>query len=308
MFFAKKTIGIEINPVGVYCAALSGSAAAPRLLRIAMAPFPTATLKISLRDPNILEIQQFIDTLKAAHNLLLTPVTRLNVTLPDTVGRVMLLDMEGRFKSRAEALDMIRWKLKKSLPFDLNDTHLDYQQIGNRENGDMALLIALVSKTVISQYEELILAAGFTPTEIDFNSFNLHRPFAPRLEQFDDVTMISFFDSILSIMVFFNGELQFQRVKDLSGSLGVDSRVFMEINSSLIVFRDRFPERQLHTVACIAPPDVAGQFCSMVEEAVNVEPVLLEIKSAITPANDAPADQVALFPYTTAIGAAMRSL
>ena len=102
--------------------------------------------------------------------LLLYSGTRLSVTLPDTVGRIMMLDVEGRFKSRAEGLDIIRWKLKKSMPFDVADTHLDYQQLTVRENGDMALMVALVLAPVISQYEELLVAAGFMPSRIDFKS------------------------------------------------------------------------------------------------------------------------------------------
>ncbi len=308
MLFGKQSIGVEINPGGVTFAALSGNPRSPRLERVATAPFPAGTLKMSLRELNILEPERFVETIRAAHNLLISDRKRISVTLPDTVGRVMLLDMEGRFKSRSEALDMIRWKLKKNLPFDLADTHLDYQELTIRENGDMALLVALVSRSVITQYEELLLTAGFTPAQIDCNSFNLYRAFAPRLDQTDDLTMISFYGGLLSIMIFSNGTLEFQRIKDLSGSTGVDSRVFTEINSSLIVYRDRFPERAINMITCVAPPEIAPQFCGMVEEAVGGEPVLMEVKSAVVAGNDAPADQQALFPYTAAIGAAMRSL
>jgi type IV pilus assembly protein PilM len=220
----------------------------------------------------------------------------------------MMLDIEGRFKSRAEGLDIIRWKLKKNLPFDIADTHLDYQQLSVRENGDMALMVALVSRVVISQYEELLMAGGFTPACIDFNSFNLYRSFENRLAHQDDVTLIAFYDNTLSIMIFNDGLLEFQRVKELSGSSGVDSRVYMEINSSLKVYRDRYPERTVKQVSCIAPPDVAREFCGMVAEATGVEPALLEIKSMLRPSDSAPADQESLFPFTAAIGAALRSL
>jgi type IV pilus assembly protein PilM len=219
-----------------------------------------------------------------------------------------MLDVEGRFKSRAEGLDIIRWKLKKNIPFEIADTHLDYQQLKVRENGDMALMIALVSRAVIGQYEELLVSAGFTPARIDFNSFNLYRAFESRLEPQDDVTLISFYEGTLSILVFAEGVLEFQRNKDLSGSRGVDSRVYMEINSSLMVYRDRFPERTIQHVSCVAPPDVAGEFCAMVAEAVGFAPTLLEVKTIVKPADTAPADQEALYPYTTAIGAALRSL
>ena len=46
----------------------------------------------------------------------------------------------------------------------------------------------------------------------------------------------------------------------------------------------------------------------MVEEATGVEPALLEIKSVVPPSDSAPADQESLYPFTTAIGAALRSL
>jgi type IV pilus assembly protein PilM len=308
MLFSRTSLGVEINPSGVAFALLGGSSAAPLLERVSFAPLAPGTLRVSLREANILEPQSFSEAVRNAHNLLLHSGTRLSLTLPDTVGRVMMLDVEGRFKSRAEGLDIIRWKLKKNLPFDIADTHLDYQQLSVRENGDMALMVALVSRAVITQYEELLVGAGFTPARIDFNSFNLYRAFENRLASQDDVTLITFYDSTLSIMVFANGILEFQRVKELPGSDGVDSRVYMEINSSLKVYRDRFPEWTVKNASCVAPPDVAREFCGMVAEASGVEPALLEIKTAVKPSDSAPADQESLSPYTAAIGAALRSL
>ena len=266
------------------------------------------SLRVSLREANILDPGAFCTALRNAHNLLLYKGTRLSITLPDAVGRIMMLDVEGRFKSRAEGLDVIRWKLKKNLPFDAADTHLDYQQLGVRENGDMALMVALVSRTVISQYEEQIMAAGFTPVRIDFNSFNLYRAFENRLAPQDDLALISFYDNTLSFMIFSAGALEFQRNKELAGSTGVDSRVFMEINSSLKVYHDRFADRTVHYICCVAPPEVARDFCGMVAEATGIEPSLLELKSAVQPSDSAPADQETLFRFTTAVGAALRSL
>jgi type IV pilus assembly protein PilM len=308
MLFARKSLGVEINPSGVVFALLGGTSANPQLERVAAAPLPSGALKASLRELNIHDPQAFGDALRGAHNLLLYSGTRLSVTLPDSVGRVLLLDMEGRFKSRTEALDLIRWKLKKSLPFDLADTHLDYQQLTVRDNGDMALMVALVSKAVICQYEELIVAGGFVPARIDFNSFNLYRTFENRLSLQEDLAVISFYAGSLNVMIFADGILEFQRIKDMSASTGVDSRVYMEINSSLMVYRERFPDRVVQHVSCIAPPGVAVEFCEMVAEATGFDPILLEVKSAVTPSDTAPADQESLYPFTSAIGAALRSL
>jgi type IV pilus assembly protein PilM len=308
MLFSSKSLGVEISQSGVAFALLGGSAASPRLERVSYRPFAPGVLRVSLREQNVLDPAAFINSLKDAHNTLLYKGTRLSVTLPDTAGRIMLLDMEGRFKSRSEGLDMIRWKLKKNLPFDVADTHLDYQQLGIRDNGDMALLVVLVSRMVISQYEDLITEAGYVPARIDFNTFNLYRTFERSLSSHDIAALVSFYDTTLSIMIFTNGVPDFVRIKELSGTPAVDSRVYMEINSSFLVYRERFPDRVIQHVACIASPDIALDYCGMVTEATGYEAVLLETKSFVTPADAAPADQESLFPFTTAIGAAMRNL
>jgi len=308
MLFSGKSLGMEIGPSGVAFALLGGTVTAPRLERVSYRPFGPGVVRASLREQNILDTDTFTSHVKDAYNTLLHSGPRISVTLPDSVGHILLLDMEGRFKSRTEGLDMIRWKLKKSIPFEVADTHLDYQQLTMRENGDMALLVALVSRRVIGQYEESLVAAGLVPSRIDFNSFNLYRTFEQRLASLENCALVSYYDSILAIMIFANGIPEFVRVKELAGTPAVDSRVFMEITNSFLVHHERFPERVLQNVACIAPPDAATGFCDMVAEATGRVPVLLEAKAAVTPSDEAPADQTSLFPFTAAIGAALRSL
>ena len=306
MLFASNIIGVEISQYGVTCAVTSGRAASPRVERVASAPFASGVLQTSLREQNVLDPDAFVAGLKSAHNLLLCRSTRVAVSLPDSACRIMLFDLEGRFKNRSEALDLIRWKLKKSIPLDTADTHLDYQQLSVRENGDLALLVAIISRTVVSQYEDLIVKAGFSPARIDCNTFNICRVFERRLSLHEECILISFYGSTLSIVFFSQGIPEFIRSKDLSGTPATDSRVYMEINSSLLVYKERFPERSVQTVFCVAAPDVAQNFQDMVAEATDATPFLLETKGAVTPGNSAPGDQARLFPCTAAIGAALR--
>jgi type IV pilus assembly protein PilM len=307
MLFAINRIGVEISPQGVTCALISGAAASQRVEMVTHAPFAAGTLQASLRESNVKDTDAFVAGLKSACNQLLCTTTRVAVSLPDTACRIMLIDHEGRFKSHTEALDLIRWKLKKSIPFDNADTLIDYQQLAIRENGDLALLVAMASRSVISQYEDLITQAGFSPARIDCNTLNICRLFDKRLSLHDDVILISFYGSTLSIVAFAGGIPEFFRSKDLSGTAATDSRVYMEISSSFLVYKERFPELPMQTVFCCAPPDVARDFQSLVAEAIGLAPLLLETKEAVTPGNSAPGDQARLFPCTAAIGAALRS-
>jgi type IV pilus assembly protein PilM len=307
MLFSSNPIGVEINHHGVTCAVVTGAASAPRVERVAHASFAPHTLQVSLREPNVLNPDAFVAGLKAAYNQVLSTSTRVAVSLPDAACRMMLFDLEGRFKSRAEALDLIRWKLKKSIPLDVSDTHLDFQQLAVRDNGDLALLVAIISRTVITQYEDMITQAGLSPARIDCTTLNICRLFDRRLSLQDDCILISFYGSTLSIVAFAQGIPEFIRSKDLSGTPTIDNRVYMEINSSLLVYKERFPDRPVQSVFCMVAPDVAPGFQEMVSEATGIAPILLETKGVVTPGNSAPGDQIRLFPCTAAIGAAMRS-
>lgn len=308
MLFNRKSAGVEISSTGLAFALLEGSQSSPSLERLAFRPLPPGVLRPSLRELNILDGQAFSDKLREAHALLLHRGSRLSVTLPDSVGKVVILDLQERFKSRTEGLDIIRWKLKKNLPFDLSDCHLDYQVLNKRENGDLVLLVTLASRSVLEQYESLINAAGLSPAQIDLNAFNLYRTFERNLSLLDDGALITFYGSTLGIMFFFEGKPEFTRFKELSGTLDNAGRMYTEISSSLLVYRERFPERQIKNLHCIASPGLSKDFCDMLEELGGVKPVLLEVKSAVKPSKDVPANQEALFPYTAAIGAALRSL
>lgn len=307
MLFASNSIGIEISQQGVTCALTAGSAASPRVEKITHAPFSSGAIQASLREQNVLDPDAFVAGLKSAHSQLLCRSQRVALSLPDAACRIMLLDLEGRFKSRTEALDLIRWKLKKSIPLDSADTLVDYQQLAVRENGDLALLVAIASRMVISQYEDLLTQAGLSPARIDCHTFNICRLFDRRLSLQDDCVLISFYGTTLSIVAFAGGIPEFIRIKDLSGSLATDSRVYMEINSSMLVYNERFPERPVQTLFCVAAPDIAQSFLEMVVGATGLTPTLLETKSVVIPGNSAPGDQVRLFPCTAAIGAALRS-
>lgn len=307
--FGRKSLGVEIGPAGVSFALLGGGATSPRLERVASRPLASGVVRPSLRDPNVVDPQVFLDCLKEAHSSLLHRESSLSVSLPDAVGRVLLMDVEERFKSHAEGMDIIRWKLKKSMPLDVGDTHLDYQKLMVRENNVMALLVTVVSRAVIGQYEELLAKAGLVPARIDLNLFNIYRVFERRLALLEECVLISFYHGSLSIMIMGErGVPEFLRVKDLSGVAAGDNRVYREISNSLMASRERLPERVPHGVVCVASPQESRAFRDMVSAATSCEALLLETKSAVKPTLDAPADQADLFPFTAAIGAALRNL
>jgi type IV pilus assembly protein PilM len=306
--FSRKSIGVSVSSSNVAFVRLHGSSSSPFLEGVSSRPLSPGTLRPSLRENNVLNPQGFVIALQEARNSLFSRGKNVSVSLPDSVGRVMMLDMEERFKSRSEGLEVLRWKFRKKLPFDVADAHLDFQQVTTRENGDIVVLVVLAFRPVITQYEELFTAAGLIPTRIDLNCFNLCRAFERRLAPCEDYALLTCFDSHLGIMFFSGGKPEFIRNKELAGDDRELDSTRKEIRCSFLSYKAKFPEREVRNVFCVASPQTARSFCGIARDAMGCEPVLLETKTELSVRKNDFSVPEPLFSLASAFGTALRAL
>ncbi len=83
----------------------------------------------------------------------------LILVVPDSVVRVVLLDFESLPDKREDADGVIRFRLKKSLPFDVEKAQLSYD-IRHTAAG-LKVVAAVAQPAVIEQYESVVHDAGF---------------------------------------------------------------------------------------------------------------------------------------------------
>jgi type IV pilus assembly protein PilM len=81
--------------------------------------------------------------------------------LPDAAVRVVLLDFDALPPSREEAEGVVRFRLKKSLPFDVDKSKVAYQAQPS-PNG-LRVVAAVALAKVVEEYEAAIVGAGFSP-------------------------------------------------------------------------------------------------------------------------------------------------
>src|ERR1700683_2006372 len=84
--------------------------------------------------------------------------------LPDTTVRVVLLDFETLPSKREEAEAVVRFRLKKSLPFDPDDAHISYHAAPTAKG--VQAVAAVVLKTVLEEYESAFRDAGYNPVMV----------------------------------------------------------------------------------------------------------------------------------------------
>jgi len=113
-------------------------------------------IETNLRDRN--QVSQTIrDTLGAvsgrSHDVI--------AVLPDTAVRVALLDFETLPTNRQEAEGVVRFRLKKSLPFDVEKAKISYDT--QTSTNGLRVIAAVALNSVIEDYESAFRDAGYTP-------------------------------------------------------------------------------------------------------------------------------------------------
>ena len=83
------------------------------------------------------------------------------VIVPDSVVRVVLLDFDSLPDKEQDADVVIRFRLKKSLPFDVDKALLSYDV--RRTTGGVKVVAAVAQPAVVEQYEAAFRAAGYQP-------------------------------------------------------------------------------------------------------------------------------------------------
>jgi type IV pilus assembly protein PilM len=81
--------------------------------------------------------------------------------VPDAAVRIMLVDFETLPSDHEEALGVVRFRLKKSLPFDVDKAKVSYHS--QKIKGEMKVVAAVALGSVIEDYEAAFREAGFSP-------------------------------------------------------------------------------------------------------------------------------------------------
>ena len=82
--------------------------------------------------------------------------------LPDPVVRVFVQHFEEFPRSQNEAIPMLRWKLKKSVPFEVDETLISYMRQVPRDGG-VDIVTSLARLRIIREYEALFEGSGLRP-------------------------------------------------------------------------------------------------------------------------------------------------
>jgi type IV pilus assembly protein PilM len=84
----------------------------------------------------------------------------VTLIVPDAAVRVLLLDFDSLPGKQVEALPVVRFRLKKLLPFDAEDAVVSYQVMASGKDG-LKLVAVAIPREVLAEYEGVVAGAGY---------------------------------------------------------------------------------------------------------------------------------------------------
>jgi type IV pilus assembly protein PilM len=160
---SKPTTGprsaIELAPEGVLAATIPQGADSPSF---AFAALAAGVLVPGVAEANIHTQDAVVEAIRKALGELSPKSRAVTLVLPDTAVRVFVLDFDSLPAKAAEAIPVLRFRLRKMVPFDVEHAALSYQILVQGE-ATVKVLATLMPGPVLVEYEAAVRAAGYEP-------------------------------------------------------------------------------------------------------------------------------------------------
>jgi len=224
------------------CEIAPGYVAVARGWQSAYEALPAGAVNASPVDLNLPDPIAVRTRLQAALQRIGAKGPEVALLLPDQVVRVFLLHFETFPRRADEAIPLLRWRLKKSVPFEMEETIVSYmpQPLAPAQPRGVSVLAAVARQKVVRQYEELAEALELRPGVV------LSSTLATLALLKDDrpVLLARLAGRTLTTVIVRGSALCVYRCSDVSGEAGaLETRALMEeLFPAVAYFQDTWRE------------------------------------------------------------------
>ncbi len=165
------SVAVEVAADRVSAASIETRAGGPVIGVHATEPLPAGALVPSLTSANVLNRALVMSALQRVLERAGNP-RRVGLVVPDPVARVSLVRFE-QVPARAADLDqLIRWQVRKTAPFPIEDGQISYEA-GFKAADGQEFVVSLARRSVVEEYEGLCAEAGAHAGIVDLSTFNV---------------------------------------------------------------------------------------------------------------------------------------
>ena len=151
------SVVVEIG--GPYVAAARWAGKGGHLEGVAVESLPAGAVMPSPVEANVTQPDAVRSALRKVLSKVAPGGAPVALLVPDPVVRVFILPFDTLPRRASDALPLLRWRLKKSVPFDVEETVVSWMRQAGRDGG-LEVVTAVARQPIVREYESLIEALG----------------------------------------------------------------------------------------------------------------------------------------------------
>jgi type IV pilus assembly protein PilM len=159
----RPRTAVELAPEGALAGARSAAGQAPVY---AFRALPAGAITPGIADSNVHQADVVAEALRTVLEQVSARYRYVTLVVPDTSARVFVLDFDSLPAKASEVGQVLRFRLRKMVPFDVEHAAVSYQLLthdaGNGK-GPVKVLVTVMPGPILAEYEAAVRTAGFEP-------------------------------------------------------------------------------------------------------------------------------------------------
>jgi len=200
----------------------------------AAAALPEGLLTPGLQQANIADRSKLVPAVRDALAAVAGRARDICLIIPDATTRVMLLDFETLPEKQPDADAVVRFRLKKSLPFDVEHSSVSFERQGTFL--PVRVVAAVTPRSVLDEYESLVSEAGYNPGSVlpsTLAALGLADASRPTM-------VIKVEHGTTTFAIVDQDQILLYRALDNGGAAVTGESLVDDVNTSLVYFEDRY--------------------------------------------------------------------
>jgi type IV pilus assembly protein PilM len=234
------SLALEFTPEGLAAARWRPGAGA--LERFSFEPLAEGALRPSPVRENLARPEEVRRAAAAAlQNVVRRPGGRLALFLPDLAARVSTITFEQLPDKHDEVLPLIRWRLKKTVPFEIEEASVAYHRQGRGEEGE-EVLVSVALTSIVRQYEATVESLGYEPGFATLSSLAALGLVDSQPGRAAGTMLLRSTGSLMTILLTSPGRLRVFRASELPPGGNSLEEIVSDAYGSAVYYQDNYKE------------------------------------------------------------------
>ena len=195
---------------------------------------PAGALVPGILQGNLAARQPVVDALRDSLATVAGRSRDVVLVIPDATTRIMLLDFDTLPDKLEDAEGVVRFRLKKSLPFDVDQSAVSF----DRQAADKGIRViaAVTPRSVIEEYESAVRDAGYNPGTVIPSMIAA----LGAVDAVQPAMIIKVESGTTTFAIVDQSQLLLYRALENGGATVTGESLIDDVNTSLVYFEDRY--------------------------------------------------------------------